>query len=285
MKINFLKLLTLSFICVTISCNHEDFDSNELKKDPSLNDEATLAKLATGNSKSSSDCHFEYEGELGPDNWANLCGEDWKDCAGNAQSPINIAINNVVEDDDNLENIYTRYKASTVDIYNNGHTIQFNYDNGSSAFLNGIKYDLKQFHFHTGSEHTVNGYRYDMEMHLVHQDPNTGLLAVIGVFFVKGRKSHTLKRFMNNLPRYEGDNYTDTSSTFYVEDLLPYNMDYYTYNGSLTTPGCNEIVTWYVVKTPITASPRQLAKFKRIMHSNYRPVQELNGRVVLTNDD
>ena len=37
---------------------------------------------------------------------------------------------------------------------------------------------------------------------------------------------------------------------------------YYTYAGSLTTPGCNELVTWVVMETPLVVSLATLNKFK-----------------------
>uniref|UniRef100_UPI00157B78B6 carbonic anhydrase family protein n=1 Tax=Aquimarina megaterium TaxID=1443666 RepID=UPI00157B78B6 len=76
-----------------------------------------------------------------------------------------------------------------------------------------------------------------------------------------------------------------SNEEYHIADMLPGTMDFYTYSGSLTTPACSEIVTWYVVKQPIQASHAQLAQFKQIMHENFRPVQALNGRVVRSNDD
>ncbi|WP_025668186.1 carbonic anhydrase family protein, partial [Aquimarina megaterium] len=100
------------------------------------------------------------------------------------------------------------YTTSTTTIVNNGHTLRFDYTSGSSASLNNIDYDLLQFHFHTGSEHTVNGNRYPMEMHLVHRNSTTGLLAVVGIFFTEGSENEVLSQFMDNLPKHKDEYYT-----------------------------------------------------------------------------
>ncbi|TPN87637.1 carbonic anhydrase [Aquimarina algicola] len=282
MKSNFLRISLVALLALLISCSRDEVHVEDPVNNAIRNSEMELSNRYAGR-KSSSECNFEYEGGEGPENWANLCGEAWMDCSGNSQSPINIVTNKVVEDD-YINNININYSTSKVDIYNNGHTVQFNYTSGSSADLNNIEYDLLQFHFHTESEHTINGYRYPMEAHLVHRDPNTGLLAVVGVFFEEGDANKILKKYFNNFPEFEGTHYTDRSR-FHIEDLLPEDLDFYTYPGSLTTPGCSEIVTWYVLKEPITASVSQIRKLKDIMHKNYRPVQELNGRVIRSQDD
>lgn len=48
-----------------------------------------------------------------------------------------------------------------------------------------------------------------------------------------------------------------------------------------TTPPCTEGVAWRVLTTPVELSAEQIAKFKAIVPKNNRPVQPLNGRVVL----
>ncbi len=60
-------------------------------------------------------------------------------------------------------------------------------------------------------------------------------------------------------------------------------LDYYHYDGSLTTPPCSEIVEWYVLKIPLTASKEQLNQMLAIMHENNRPIQALNGRKIISN--
>ncbi|MDY8134560.1 carbonic anhydrase family protein [Aquimarina sp. 2201CG5-10] len=277
-SLTFKTLSVLAIAVFLISCENEQIDNTD--PDQNIKDQMVLDYL-TG--RTSSDCHFEYEGSSGPDNWFSLCNGAWSDCGGNVQSPINIVTNSTLEDD-SINNINTNYAKSSTDIFNNGHTIQFNYNSGSYASLGNIDYNLLQFHFHTGSEHTVDGLRYPMEMHLVHQDPTTGLLAVVGIFFTEGRENEALAQFMDHLPENEDDHYT-SSEEYDIKDILPDELDFYTYNGSLTTPPCSEIVSWYVVKAPVEASHEQLERFEHIMHENFRPVQILDGRTVRTNDD
>jgi carbonic anhydrase len=59
------------------------------------------------------------------------------------------------------------------------------------------------------------------------------------------------------------------------------------YEGSLTTPTCNEVVEWINFLTPLKISENQLNKFRAMMDShgknivdNFRPPQPLNGRMV-----
>jgi carbonic anhydrase len=63
-------------------------------------------------------------------------------------------------------------------------------------------------------------------------------------------------------------------------DLLPSNHNYYTFDGSLTTPPCTEGVSWYVLETPVSFSKAQIEKFASIYPGNARPIQPLNNRVV-----
>ena len=77
-----------------------------------------------------------------------------------------------------------------------------------------------------------------------------------------------------NQKEYKSDDIIDLLS------LFPDNKDYFHYNGSLTTPPCSEVVDWYLLKTPVTASTEQIEKFSKILDNNYRPVQALNDREI-----
>ena len=62
--------------------------------------------------------------------------------------------------------------------------------------------------------------------------------------------------------------------------LLPEGGSHYRYPGSLTTPGCSEIVSWVVMADSIAASQDQIDAFAAIYPMNARPVQPLNERTI-----
>ncbi|XP_054716556.1 carbonic anhydrase 5B, mitochondrial-like [Uloborus diversus] len=175
-------------------------------------------------------------------------------------------------------------------------------------------YQLVQFHSHwgkchkTGSEHTVDGEGFAAELHLVHWNmdlynsveealASKKGVAVIGVFFQIGKHHDELAKITDLLCEIvnKGDECPlskkiDPSAFFPVHD-------YWTYEGSLTTPPCHESVTWILFKKPVEVSEEQLDKFKMLFSStlkafvngapirsrvveNCRPSQPLNGRVI-----
>lgn len=224
---------------------------------------------------SSVDCnvfHWGYEDESGPEHWAK-CNEE---CDGQAQSPVDIA---ATVQDNTLELLSIDYKDTPVNLINNGHTIEFEYEPGSVLFFDGVQYELLQFHFHAGSEHSVSGQLYPLEVHLVHKNEATGNLAVIGILFETSDENVFLQEFIHQLPD-ETDEHFQLDTLINVNELLPQDQRYYTYSGSLTTPPCSEIVTWIVLKTPVEISNSQLQLITNILHNNNRPIQPLHGRVV-----
>lgn len=244
-------------------------------------------------------------------NWNYDDFEEWNvispTCEGERQSPIDISTSHTTSVSVASSNkLLFNYQVNSLqmiktntsidNILNNGHTIQLNYAPGSTLTVGKKPYNLSQFHFHTPSEHKLDGKAFDMEMHLVHSHAD-GSLAVVGVFMEvsKGPNGETLdstSTYGENpfLAALDWQN-QPTSSTadkrppvddLNVIDALPFNLGYYTYPGSLTTPPCSEIVTWYVLKTPITISPAQKKVFFDNFQLNARPVQPLNHREILS---
>jgi carbonic anhydrase len=173
--------------------------------------------------------------------------------------------------------IVTNYQPSAVNILNNGHTIQVNYDTGSSIEVDGDTYNLLQFHFHAGSENTVDGSRFPLEMHLVHANAQGGL-AVVGVLFSEGAENAAFTGVWDNLPAAEGGPDTISGASVDASALLPADQTYYRFAGSLTTPPCSESVKWFVMQNSVEMSAAQLASFEAIYTGNFRPVQPMNAR-------
>lgn len=64
-----------------------------------------------------------------------------------------------------------------------------------------------------------------------------------------------------------------------LQSLLPATIDsYYTYDGSLTTPPCSEVVTFYIPnRLGITISQEEYDQLKAL-GENARPLQPINNR-------
>ncbi|MFN8528502.1 MAG: carbonic anhydrase [Anaerolineae bacterium] len=220
--------------------------------------------------------HWEYEGEHGPGHWGELDSTYAACSEGLAQSPIDISGAQGVD----LSDITFNYAPSALNIFNNGHTVQVAYDAGSSILYNGITYDLIQMHFHHPSEHTVNGEAFAMELHLVHRSAS-GNLAVVGVLLRESETDNANYAVLfDNLPTEVGDP-QPTDLTVDAASLLPESKGFFTYNGSLTTPPCSEIVRWLVLTEPVEVSAAQLEAFATLFENDARPVQPLNGRDLL----
>ena len=220
--------------------------------------------------------HWGYDGAEGPENWGELSEEFVLCSTGTEQSPIDIPSSAPT----NPADIVFSYQPSAVNILNNGHTIQINYDAGSSIELNGKIFNLLQFHFHALSENTLDGVPSDLEAHLVHQSDD-GEFAVVGVLMNRGAENATLASVWDNLPAQEAEVATISGATINVEEMLPGDRVYYRFNGSFTTPPCTEGVNWLVMAAPIELSDGQAAAFEQIFDHNYRPVQPFNDRAFL----
>jgi len=217
--------------------------------------------------------HWDYEGEMGPEHW----GKEFPTCGkGKSQSPLNIkgpfekVRFSVVPD----------YKPGPLKIINNGHTIQVNVVPGSKIRIDGKAFDLLQYHFHRPSEEHINGKPSAMVIHFVHKN-DSGELAVLGVLLQEGNENPGIKTLWSYAPPKEGPEVTPDNVAFNPSNLLPREMEFFHYDGSLTTPPCTEKVKFYILKSQVNISKEQITQFPFKM--NARPVQPLNERKIFTN--
>lgn len=143
-------------------------------------------------------------------------------------------------------------------------------------------------------------------MHLVHarqslaNDSNFAVssdqnaILVVGVFIEVG--DHNNKEFEEILKSIKDVSGTtklvDSKYNDSLDKIIPQLDDIYYYQGSLTTPPCSENVNWVLAKNTISLSARQIGIFKKFsiptnfgsrkLGSNFRQLQPLNGRQVLT---
>ena len=221
--------------------------------------------------------HWGYSGEGAPQNWGKLEPEFAMCASGKSQSPIDLGKSTKGEPTP----VKLDYKKGTTEILNNGHTVQVNYQPGSSLTLDGRSFELKQFHFHAPSENTFNGRHFPLEGHLVHADKD-GNLAVVAVMFTEGPANPFIASLWKTMPTHEGETKA-LAVPLSALQMLPAERHYYLFSGSLTTPPCSEGVRWLVIQNPVTASKAQIDAFaKAVGFPNNRPVQPLNARQVLS---
>jgi carbonic anhydrase len=234
------------------------------------------ATPAAQTAPASGDAHWDYSATTsGPANWGDLA-QDFGTCkTGVKQSPINIS--KYYQED--LPALEPHYNPAPLSLLNNGKTLQFNYAEGSGFKVDGMAYKLKQFNFHTPSEHYMDGAPFPMEAHFTHQ-ADDGSIAIVAVMLKAGEHNKYIEALWQNAPANTGGEKVVADIKLSAADLMPKALDYYRYDGSLTTPPCTEGVQWFVLKEPLEISEAQINTFQKLFPVNSRPVQALGERVV-----
>ncbi|KAK3750792.1 hypothetical protein QZH41_018649 [Actinostola sp. cb2023] len=220
----------------------------------------------------------------GPADWGHVS----KDCDDRSQSPVNIDTSKVdIVGSGHVDRERVQFKELSSyaggTLANNGHSLTFTVKEGGMTFknpINGQNYELAQIHFHfgcddsVGSEHTVDGKHYPGEMHLVlfntkYGDIDTAAtkpdgLTVIAVFLEKdnykviisGGRINVLTGFSMRAGKISNEG-AEIPFGVRLANLVPGFVNgrlvYYSYQGSLTTPGCYQSVSWLVLFKPIKA--------------------------------
>ena len=207
---------------------------------------------------------------------------------GHMQSPINIR--SFKEKVSNSHEITFNYKDEIKAVENLGHTVQLDFEAGSTVSYEGINYDFKQMHFHTPSEHLVDGMTFPMEMHIVSTTPLkdksiTPRYLVLGILFKEGRNNKFIDEFLDKIPKAEDTLAPLEIGTVKLDDLLYSDTlhdikNFYHYQGSLTTPPYTQTVQWFVFKHIMEASPQQIEAINAIEGNNARHIQGIFARSI-----
>nr|XP_022327820.1 carbonic anhydrase-related protein 10-like [Crassostrea virginica] len=258
---------------------------------------------------------WSYAGFSGPSNWR--INEDWVLCSeGKLQSPINIAAESLLFDP-GLKNIVVAGNKVSGNLTNLGNDVTFFVtDPQSVTFSLGplpYVYKLSHIKFHfgrkdgMGTEHTIDGKQFDAEVHLIAYNsdlfPNYSLaekaprgLAIVCLFIKTNRDTtHTeLSKITNSVNKIQFRGNTTEIEELSIQTLMPDNLQYMTYEGSVTQPGCYETVTWILLNRPAFVGEHQLHALRTLrrdsprnpqafMFGNVRPIQPLHRRTVRTN--
>uniref|UniRef100_A0A1Y1LAK8 Carbonic anhydrase n=1 Tax=Photinus pyralis TaxID=7054 RepID=A0A1Y1LAK8_PHOPY len=170
-------------------------------------------------------------------------------------------------------------------------------------------YEFAQIHFHwgannaEGSENTINNNSYPLEAHAVffqqaygsfqeaieHPD---GLTVLAFLFQVSDIDNENYGSITEVLPQLK-EPFANTAIDDFppLEKLIAQETSvYYFYGGSLTTPPCNEAVTWIEFTNTVPLGQKQIEIFRQLKGEhgkpihNFRPVQPLHGRTIRMND-
>ncbi|HLW55639.1 MAG TPA: carbonic anhydrase family protein [Candidatus Angelobacter sp.] len=214
---------------------------------------------------------FTYTpGPTDPTHWPGLC------TTGKMQSPIDITHGQRLP----IPPVSFEYQPAELAVFNNCNQYQVELLFSDNYWLRVGKkpYFLTNIHFHEPAEYAVDGKRASMAIHLVHLSPESTFL-VIEVPVVVGQENSVMKTILDRVPD-PGQEKKFKDAEINAMDLLPADRDFYRVPGSLTTPGCNEGVTWFVMKNPIEMSAAQIAEYKKHYHDTARPLQPANNRPV-----
>ena len=197
---------------------------------------------------------------------------------GRRQSPIDLASR--AAEAMPLPPLEFDYRAENIVDLNDGHTIAHGSEGSGSTLHVGDRINrLAQFHMHVPSEHTLDGRHADMEIHFVHRSGH-GEVCVVAVLADAG--THDLAHVpVYELPTHAGELIVADAEQFNPIDYLPKDRSYFAYEGSFTTPPCNEGVRWIVMRTPIAVPVELIDQYREALGRNNRPVQPTNGRRIL----
>jgi len=240
--------------------------------------------------------------------------------SGSQQSPIDVKADKVeAMNEGPLTWANNATKLGNVTVSNSGHGFSVSSATMAQLILSGgglvDKYQLAQFHYHwgsskneyKGSEHRVDGKQWASELHLVHfnnkydnlshalNEGGKTALAVVGVMLKKGTSSaagheEVLINALSVAKNYNKSTTVDIGAASILNFLPSDVKSFWRYEGSLTTPTCNEQVVWTLLKEEVTIAKALLDVFATVEDShnaalNYtaRDVQALNSRKVYYN--
>ena len=233
----------------------------------------TAVLAACNGGKQAGTAEWDYPGPGAPENWGDL-SEEYRTCSvGVGQSPVNLTGYTPAD-----STIAFHYAGAAVRARNNGHTVYLDYAGSDSIDIDGRRYQLQGIHYHAPGEHLLDGRDFAAELHLVHGDRG-GDLAVVGLLFRTGEASPLIQNLLDVAP--EAGRSASLSPGPSAADYVPTRLDFYSYDGSLTTPPCTEGVRWVVMQQIGTISEIQARELQKLSGGpNNRPVQSLRQRQI-----
>lgn len=147
-------------------------------------------------------------------------------------------------------------------------------------------YNALQIHIHSPSEHTIGGGYFPAEAHIVHQNPLTQDLLVLGILLDVATVAQVNNNsFFNTIWSQNADNQLQNFEAIEVQGdvainpygLLPGSTSRYAYSGSLTTPPCTEGVEWILFEQPVTISQKDFEAIRAASRASSKTIVNSQG--------
>ena len=233
-------------------------------------------------------------------------GSDWSTlfptCIGTQQSPIDITS---VTGTCDASMVFNLQLASGLNFtYNVTTYIQAegNFGQLYATDVNGnlAGYKATLFKLHAPSEHTVSGQSYDAELQFYFDlmdsfTPVANRTRAVVSFFLTSNSNTTSNESSVLTPLTLGNETTEVTNISFTSlvNAIPLSdsgtVVYYTYQGSLTAPPCDETVNYYVIGSALPISEYDLTYLNSLWiangtfaggQGNNRAVQPLNSRTI-----
>jgi carbonic anhydrase len=171
-------------------------------------------------------------------------------------------------------------------VFNNGHSWEVKVPTHHQLMIYGgplmsRNYRLDHYTAHWGgSEHVVDSQQMDGELQLFHYHiqykdwaeaiMHESAVAVVSVTLKISPIEHNqeVEKIGEILPQIKlKGQAAQTAEQVDLENILPKDKDYFTYLGSLTTPGFQENVVWMVLADPILVSQQVVDRIKELRYA------------------
>ncbi len=154
-----------------------------------------------------------------------------------------------------------RYKPGVLRVINDGQSVSVNAASGGSLKIGAEIFDLVRIQFHRPEGGQLDGKPVALVAFLVHRTA-AGQTVVVAIPIRESAFQHrTIWQIWNNLPAKGAAEATISNISIDPMQLLPDNLAYQAYEGSLPVPPCTEKVRFYQLRNPIGISKDQLERF------------------------